>query len=48
MKIVVDEIPKTPKECFFSWYNCEYGQICNFKSCLCTDTKECSCLIVKK
>lgn len=29
MKIIVDEMPKKPKECLFSRWNCEYGFLCS-------------------
>ena len=29
MKILVDKMPRQPKECLFCKWNCEYGWICN-------------------
>ena len=47
MKIVVDEMPKSPKDCLFSKRDCEYGLICKLQSCVCRHVNECECLIVK-
>lgn len=44
MKIIVDEMPNNPKDCLFSKRNCEYGQVCKLKLCVCKNTKECACL----
>lgn len=48
MKIIVDEMPNTPKDCLFSKRNCEYGQICQLRTKVCRDVKDCECLITKK
>lgn len=54
MKVVVDKIPTTPKECLFSKRNVEYGYTCQLHSfnpntnCKslhpCRDTKRCDYL----
>ena len=52
MRIIVDEIPKTPGECLFSRFNVEYGYLCTLSPSLhgrkvvtkCSDTKVCQCL----
>lgn len=28
MKIIVDKLPETPRECLFSQHHCEYGYLC--------------------
>lgn len=46
MKILVDEIPNSPKECAFSYRNCEYGWICRINCRVCKDVEMCQELIV--
>lgn len=31
MKIIVDKMPETPRECLFSQRHCEYGYLCNLR-----------------
>ena len=36
MRIIVDEMPKEPKECLFARWNCEHGWLCTwikYKQC---------------
>ena len=47
MKVLVDEMPKTPKECLFSKFNCEYGYICCIKQGRCQHSFNCKVLKVR-
>lgn len=46
MKLLVDEKPKEPKDCFFSCKGSGENYVCKFQgSCIvCEDTKECKFL----
>lgn len=44
MKIKVDELPKEPKKCLFSKFDCEYGWVCQFSMRRCRDTSKCEFL----
>lgn len=35
MKILVDEAPKSPKDCLFAKWNCEYGWVCRIVGAKC-------------
>ena len=50
MKIVVDCLPRMPRDCLFSEWNCEYGWICKLyknkdkyglDSPICKNTEKC-------
>lgn len=50
MKIIVDELPRIPRDCLFSKWNCEYGWICKLykskdeyglDSPICKNTEKC-------
>ena len=34
MKIVVDQLPKSPRACIFSQHHCEYGYLCTLHPCV--------------
>lgn len=47
MKILVDELPKEPRKCWFAKRNVEYGYICTFQHHVCNlefEREECPCL----
>lgn len=49
MKIIVDELPKEPKECLFCYWNCEYGWLCKpFKYEYCYVDKNLDCPYLKE
>ena len=51
MRILVDKMPETPKECLFSKRNVEYGMVCQLQRCVCNLNKErkgCPCLKEQK
>lgn len=58
MKIIVDKLPETPKECLFSQRNVEYGYICQLRpyipeargkpACVCKDCSKCECLVERE
>ncbi len=47
MKLLVDSLPENPRDCLFSYYNCEVGWFCKFGSRTCKLVKklDCDCLI---
>ena len=55
MKIVVDRLPESPRDCPFSVHDVEYGYICQLRpyidkakakpKCLCTSVMHCDLLI---
>lgn len=50
MKIIVDKLPTTPKECLFAKRNVERGYICPLQHCSCSielGLSECPCLRVE-
>lgn len=47
MKIIVDKLPATPKECLFAKRNVERGYICPLQHCSCSiglGLNKCPCL----
>ncbi len=50
MKIIVDKLPATPKECLFAKQTVERGYICTLQHCSCDielGLRECPCLRVE-
>ena len=31
MRIIVDQLPESPRACLFSQHNCEYGYLCTLR-----------------